>query len=210
MKAIIFDFDGVIADTQEKHAKIESAILERYGIIISPGEITKRFAGVRTEDFLRQLLETKEIKFDIKKIMEEKWERIFDECNKDLKTIPGVEAFIKKADERRIKMAVASASSKEFVQKILLKLNLSEYFEDIVSAYEVEKGKPDPDVFLLAARNLGVEPEYCLVIEDGIHGMNAAKTAGMKCIGLTGNKKASADLIVNNFFELDFDKLINL
>ena len=210
IQAIIFDMDGVIADTQMHHAQIESEILSQFDIMISPEEITKRFAGVRTEDFFKELLIKKQVDFDIKVLMAEKWRKINEVCNKELNSIPGVVGLIKEAVRSEIKLAVASASSHDFICMVLDKLKIKDYFSEIVSAYEVERGKPQPDIFLLAAKKLGIVPELCVVIEDGVHGMNAARAAGMKCIGLTNDKTAPADLIINNFSEINIDTIKNL
>lgn len=210
IKAIIFDLDGVIADTQQHHAQIESEILNRFGVVVSPEEITKKYAGIRTEDFLKQLLAGKKVDFDIKKIMAEKWQRINEICRTKLVEVPGASSLIKTAYNSNLKLAVASASSADFVRMVLKKLKIIKYFSVFVSADEVGKGKPNPDVFLLAARKLLVSSQNCVVIEDSLNGMLAAKAAGMKCIGLTKNKKAPADLIINSFVELDINKIKSL
>ena len=210
IKAIIFDLDGVIANTQQYHAQIESEILNRFGIKISLEEVTKRFAGVRTKDFLKSLLEEKKVDFNIDDIMTEKRQRINYVCSKELKSIPGVVDLIKAIYDAGLRLAVASASSDDFVRMVLEKLEIIKYFSIVVSADEVGKGKPNPDVFLLAAQKLLVSPEDCVVIEDSYNGMQAAKAAGMKCIGLTNDKTAPANLIISSFDEININIIKNL
>ena len=210
IEAIIFDLDGVIADTQQYHAQIESEILNRFGVVVGPEEITKKYAGIRTEDFLKQLLADKQIDFDIKKIMAEKWQRINEICRTKLVEVPGSSFLIKTAYNSNLKLAVASASSADFVRMVLRKLKIIKYFSVVVSADEVGSGKPNPDVFLLAAGKLLVSSQNCVVIEDSLNGMMAAKAAGMKCIGLTADKQAPANLIISSFAELDINKIKSL
>lgn len=209
-KAIIFDMDGVIADTQGYHAQIESEILNRFGVKIGPEEITKKFAGVRTEDFIKFLLAERQIAFDIKEIMQEKWRRINAVCGEKLESMPGVIDLIKSAHNAGLKLAVASASSKDFIRMVLSKLEIADYFLAVVSADEVVNGKPSPDIFLLAAQELSIQPADCVVIEDGVNGMIAAKAAGMRCLGLTNDKQAPADIVVSNFSEISIEIIINL
>jgi beta-phosphoglucomutase family hydrolase len=184
VKAVIFDMDGVISDTQKLHAEVESKLLARFGVVLSPEEITKRYAGVRTREFFSRLLEEQGAVFDIDQILEEKWEEMAILADDKVEEIPGSIALIKSLKAAKFPLAVASASNLRYVTTVLKKLGVDDAFDSVVSGDMVQKGKPDPESFLLAATNLGISPEQCLVIEDGISGMEAARSAGMYCIGL--------------------------
>lgn len=203
-KAIIFYMDGVISDTQYSQAKIESNILARYGCVISPEEMTKKYAGVRAEIFFSELLAGKDV--DIDAILREKVELAIKDAKAQVPEIPGAISLINKAKEAGLKIAVASGSTLEYVNVVLKKLNVFDKFDAVVSSEEVKNGKPEPDVFLLAAKRIGVTPENCIVIEDGISGMIAAKKAGMLSIGLVKDRNDNsypADIRVESLKEIN-------
>ena len=187
INAVIFDMDGVISDTQKLHAKVESTILAGFGIHLSPEEITMRYAGVRTREFLSDLLNAQEKPYDIEALLEEKWSIMEKLAGEEVEEIPGSVALINDLRERGVPLAVASASNLAYVRTVLQKLGVFEKFQAVVTGDMVQKGKPDPESFLLAAEKLGVAPSECLVIEDGISGMEAARRASMHCIGLVEN-----------------------
>jgi beta-phosphoglucomutase family hydrolase len=212
IKAVIFDMDGVISDTQGIHAKTESEILKSYGIAMHPDEITRRYAGVGDEVMFREIFTKaqKEIP-EIEQLVEKKW-RIMDELVRgNVKEIPGTREFIERLGKFGLPLAVGSASRLSFVEMVLAELGLRHRFDAIASADEVEKGKPEPDLFLLVANRLSVEPENCVVVEDSVSGMIAAKRAKMQCIGLfrdQNERTYPADLIVTDLREVPIDKYI--
>jgi len=209
-KAIIWDMDGVISDTQRLHALVESELLARYGIDINPKDMTAKYAGRRTEEVFSELLKEKgAVNYNIDELMREKWERataLLDE----LEPIPGVINLIKEASTQRIPQSVASASGKKYVNAVLTKLGLISYFEAIITGDDISKGKPDPEIFLKAASAMSVKPNDCVVVEDGRSGMTGAKKAGMLCIGLVYDKADyPADILVNSLTKLKLKDFIS-
>lgn len=180
--------DGVISDTQKLHAKVEQEILSRFGINISSEEITKRYSGVKTSEFFDDLLKNQPQPYDLNQLMKEKWKRMAELGEKSIDEIEGATELIHGLYNTGFKMAVASASNQAYVKNVIQSLNLEKYFEFLVSGDMVARGKPDPEIFLLAVSKLGVNPQNCLVIEDGISGMQAAKMGNIKCIGLVKSK----------------------
>ncbi len=209
INAIIWDMDGVISDTQRLHATIESELLARYGIKMSAKEITKKYAGVRTADFFLDLLTKKgAMGFNIDELMSEKWKRA-TELVDEVDAIPGAIKLVKEAFKKNIPQAVASASGKKYVNAIIEELGIKKYFKAIITGDQVRKGKPDPEIFLKAAKSLKVNPAGCLVIEDGGAGMIGAKNAGMKCIGLVyDNKKYPVNFKTNDLRKITIDKML--
>jgi HAD superfamily hydrolase (TIGR01509 family) len=137
---------------------------------------------------------------DIKKLISKKW-RIMEKISKGrITAIPHAIALIKQLKGEGYKLAVASASTTAFIIYVLGSLEIRKYFDAITSADEVIHGKPAPDIFLLAAKKLGVEPQNATVIEDGRSDMVGAKKAGMKCIGLVKNSSDyyPADILVTS------------
>lgn len=178
--------DGVISDTQGLHAQTESELLMRFGVKMSPSEITKKYAGVKTEDFFKDLLSRQGQPYSLDKLMAEKEERMLEHLD-SIAEIPGAAQLIRTLSAQGFKLAVASASNAAYVNPALERLGVASYFQAIISGDMVKNGKPDPEIFLLAASKLGVAPSESVVIEDGVNGMKAAKAAGMHCIGLVGD-----------------------
>jgi beta-phosphoglucomutase family hydrolase len=191
IKGIIFDMDGVISDTQRLHAQVESGLLARFGIDLTPEEITHRYAGVRTQKFFAELLAATGRAYDLDKLMEENWQTMEKLAAESVQEIPGATQLIKRLAQEKMPLAVASASNLNYIKVVLRGLKVIDYFKAVVSSEMVARGKPSPDIFLLAAEKLRIKPEECLVIEDGLSGMEAAKAAKMKCIGLVSAKEKS-------------------
>ncbi len=207
IKGIIFDMDGVISDTQKLHSKVESKLLGRYGIKITPSEITTKYSGVRTEEFFNDLLKKHNQEQNLDLLIKEKWLQMEKLASKSIDTIEGSIELIKRFSLANYSLAVASASNLNYVNTVLKTLRVINYFSYIVSGDMVSKGKPNPESFLLASSKIEIPPEYCLVIEDGISGMQAAKTGGMKCIGLVEdlNKSYPTKNLVTSLSEITQD-----
>jgi HAD superfamily hydrolase (TIGR01509 family) len=184
IQGIIFDMDGVISDTQKLHSKVESELLSRYRIQISPEEITKKYSGVRTKEFFDRLLKTQKIKYDLDLLMKEKGSQMENFASESIDAINGSIELIQRLASKGYPLAVASASNLNYVKTVLKTLRVIDHFPYIISGDMVTKGKPDPESFLLASSKLKIAPENCLVIEDGFSGMVAAIDCGMKCVGL--------------------------
>jgi HAD superfamily hydrolase (TIGR01509 family) len=185
IKGVIWDMDGVISDTQHIHATVESRLLQRYDILLSPEEITRRFAGVRPSEFLTALLKEKgHSNVDISRLITEKWQLMQETAEAEVTPIPGTVELVRALHKAGIKQAVASASLKQYVTTVLRRLDVYDLFDAVVTGDQVQKGKPDPMIFLTAAKRISISPHECIVIEDGYTGMLAAKRAAMTCIGL--------------------------
>ena len=199
--------DGVISDTNHLHSSVESSILASYGIELQPKEIIKRFAGVSdNEMFSKVFSEAGKGEPDMHSISSKKWKRMLKPEPGEIVAIPGTLEFIALLREREIPVAVASASSLAFIRLVLSTLGITDIFDAVVSADEVEHGKPAPDVFLLAAKQLDMRPETCVVVEDGISGMIAAQAARMQCVALLTHLTAEecpAEIAVHNLMDLD-------
>ena len=212
IKAVIFDMDGVIADTQTIHNETNAEILQSYGIPLSSKDMSK-FAGIPNKKTFADLFKKYNVNADVDKAVSEKWDLI-KEKTKVIKAIPGVLDFIQKLYSNKFKMAIASSSPADFIDHVLLSLKIKDFFTIIINGDEVKKGKPSPDIFLKAAKKLKVKPLDCLVFEDAPAGIQAAKNAGMKCIAITtAHKKedlSRADKIIDSFSELTIENLNNL
>jgi len=126
--------------------------------------------------------------------------------------IDGISELLEELKRRGIPVGIASSSAKDFILAVLAKFGIASYFSCVVSGEEVDQGKPAPDVYLEAARQLGADPSRCVVLEDSRNGIIAAKAAGMACIGYvnenSGNQDLSAaDRIVRSVREVSIDAL---
>ena len=182
---VIFDMDGVLVDSEPVWVDVEKEIyLQRYGVSLSDEDF-RDTAGVRidkvlTRHHLRYGLPQQEIPARALDIVTEVGNRI----QSAPQPMPGVEKLLETLRGRGIPLAVASSSPQNQIERVLSALGLTHYFTHLVSAEGLINGKPHPAVFLLAAEALGVEPESCIVIEDAVNGMVAAKAAQMRVIVL--------------------------
>jgi len=199
-KAVIWDMDGVIADTASYHFKAWHEVFQKRGVNFT-GKDFKRNFGQRNDTIIRNTLGEEIPAEEIDTIATEK-ERAFRKTAKqNVKPLPGVVALIKALKEHGFKLAIASSAPDENIQLLTRDLGIDSYFNVITSGREVSKGKPDPQGFLLAAKRLDVVPGSCIVIEDAIAGVTAARRAGMRCIAVTNThpreRLKEADLVVD-------------
>lgn len=183
--AVIFDMDGVLSDTQSIHAQVESDFLRQYGIELSPEEITREFGGTTGEEMFPRIFARYGKRLDhLPEIVERKWQKMTEVSRGRIRPMPGALDLVAALRGRGLPLALASSSRRSYIELVLDELGIRVAFQVIVSADEVAHSKPEPDIFLLAAERLGVPARFCLVIEDSVSGMRAAKSAGMYCIGL--------------------------
>lgn len=204
-KAFIFDLDGVIVDTAKYHFLAWQNLADSLGISFSE-EQNEQLKGVSRIESLEKILE-----WGNKTISEEKFSRLMSEKNEEYLTyISGMDASEILPDVPRIleylileKQAIALGSASKNARAILEKVQLYDKFNTIVDGTNVSKAKPDPEVFLLGAKALGVSPENCIVFEDSVAGIKAANIANMISIGI-GNQEVlhEADYIFKDFTEI--------
>lgn len=225
MRAMIFDMDGVIADTEPTHLKAFQKVLAEAGCPLTDQEYYAKYLAMDDRTCFEAVLRANGRPVDpvvIKHLVEQK-SRYFDEAMKERMMIyPGVEAFVRKAAQKYL-LAVASGARRLEVEYILKKAKVRDQFTATVSADDVTRGKPDPESFwrvltLLNERRLEgsaeIRPEECLVLEDSIHGVAAAHAAGMKCLAVTtsyaARDLAEADLVIDSFVGLGLEKVEGL
>jgi beta-phosphoglucomutase family hydrolase len=213
-RAVIWDMDGVIADTAMPHFHSWQFAFVKQGIKFTDGEFVDVF-GQRNDLIIRKKMGQDFSQDLIDEISEDKETFFRDEVVKSLQPFPGVVNLLTSLKNSGIACAVGSSAPLENVEVVLKGLKIDQFFQAVVYGLEVKEGKPSPDVFLTAARKLGVDPLDCLVIEDAVPGVKAAKNAGMVCIAVTNSHPAEllkeADFIVDTLEKVtlaDIDRLI--
>jgi HAD superfamily hydrolase (TIGR01509 family) len=211
---IIFDFDGVIVDSHAAHMQAWKAFLLTKGKSFSDGELSFVREGAKREEILRRFfgdLTPEQIaSYGVEK------DKLFQANPRELKLVPGFTEFLLQLDSAALPSAVATSGSRSRVEQTLETLNLGKRFRAVVTGNDVERGKPDPDLFLLAAQALQIDPGRILVCEDAVAGVLAAKSAGMKCVGIAANgresllKQAGADLVVKDFVHISLNDVRRL
>jgi HAD superfamily hydrolase (TIGR01509 family) len=179
--AVIFDMDGVLVDTEHLWDEVREALTEEWGGRYTP-EAQEAMMGMSSLEWSRYLHETVGLREPPEVINAEVVQRMLARYEADLPVVPGaVEAVTQIAEQGR-RLALASSSNRELIAAVLRQLGLTALFDVTVSSEEVPRGKPAPDVYLEAARRLGVEPAHCAAVEDSASGIRAAHAAGMRVI----------------------------
>ena len=213
VKAIIWDMDGVIADTAQYHLKGWQMVFPKRGVNYTEEDF-RRNTGKRSDSIIRSVLGKKIAQGEIMAIIREKDETFRQLMAQNIKPFPGVLKLITSLKEHKFKIAIASSAPMENIQLITQSLKIQNCFDAIVSGWEVTKGKPDPQTFLLTAEKLEVAAENSIVIEDAISGVAASKRAGMRCIAVTNTTPREdlreADLVIDTLEEITVNDLNRL
>ena len=211
LKAVIWDMDGVIADTARYHLQAWQQTFRKRGVNFTEDDFKHHF-GQRNDTIIRDAIGQMVSPAEINTIAGEKEADYRRRVAQNLKPLPGVIALINSLTVNGVKMAIASSAPPENIQLVTRGLGIDNCFQAIVWGREVTEGKPSPQAFLLAASKLGIEPRNCLVIEDAIAGVTAAKQAGMKCLAVTNTHPRTslkeADLIVDTLEKVSTNGLV--
>lgn len=213
LQAVLWDLDGVIADTGIYHCRAWQEVFSQMNIEFTEKHFIKHF-GQRNDTIIKDTV-NETISQEALEAIADKKERTYRHLVDDnIEALPGAIELLSSLWEHRIKSAIASSAPPENVKIILDGLSIEKYFDAIACGREVTEGKPSPQIFLLAAEKLKVEPAGCVVIEDAVAGVAGAKRAGMKCIAVVNNhprdKLKEADLIVASLESVSFNNLIKL
>jgi beta-phosphoglucomutase len=209
-EAAIFDWDGTLADTRRVVVASFQKALSDAGCK-SGDEFIERRIGIGAAETFRDILRASKMRFDealVASLVEKKVQTEI-ELSSQVKLFEGAMALLESL-RAKAKLALASMSNRDFVDHMLNAMNIRRFFEVVLTVEDVDKSKPDPEIFLKCALRLRSRPEKCVVVEDSIFGVEAAKAARMGCVAvLTGVysraelKKANPDLIVNSLIEKD-------
>jgi len=193
---VIFDCDGVLVDSEPISNRVLASTITQAGIPMNPEQVARTFEGMRLRDI------QDEVERRLESQLPEDWLTDFEAerataFEEGLAAIPGVAGVLSQARATSMPMCVASQARHEKMELTLGLTGLSDYFPtpSRFSSTMVERGKPHPDLFLLAAESMGFEPDDCIVVEDGVPGVKAGRRAGMRVLGYAPN--GSADRLAN-------------
>ena len=210
-KAVLWDMDGVIADSNSFHFAAWQETFAKRGVNFTKEDFTKLF-GTRNDFIIRKVLGERLPEKDIGPIAQQKETSFRQKAKDNIKPLPGVIKLLEAIKRGNFKLALVSSAPKENIDLLTSELNIGGYFNCIVSGHEVAESKPHPQIYLLAAEKLGTQPENCIVIEDSPLGVKAAKAAGMRCLAVTNThpkeELKGADKVVNSLEDMDLITLI--
>ena len=212
LKAVIFDLDGVVVDTVPIHFKAWKRMFGEYGIEFSFEDYKRKVDGIPRMDGARAIL-TDLSQDELKQAAERKQGYFLEYLGtEEIPTYHTTVHLIEELQKEGIKVAVISSSRN--CPRILQRIGLYDKLDTVISGADITKGKPDPQIFLMAADRLGAKYDECVVFEDAELGVEAAKRGKMRCVGIEryGNPKrlAQADLIVSDAGEVNVAKLRSL
>jgi len=216
LKAILFDMDGVIVDTEPLHSKAYHLMFDAVKIDVSD-ELYQSFTGQSTISICKtlcakfELSETPETLVALKRKF---FKHIF-ETDKDLHLIDGVLELILDYHNNGLTLVLASSASMTTINNVFTRFNLNQYFVAKLSGADLKASKPHPEIFIKAAEASGHKKSECLVIEDSTNGIKAAKAAVIYCVGFKSPHSKNqnynnADLVIKGFKEISYENVLNL
>jgi HAD superfamily hydrolase (TIGR01509 family) len=183
VRAVIFDLDGTLIDSEPNYLLADSELLRRRGVEFTE-EDKRRYIGIGAQDMIADLVRRHGLRDDPRALIREKNQLYLEIALTRTRLFPEMKRFLDLVKGRGMPVGVASGSSLEVVRRLLQNLGLAAEVGSVVSAEQVPRGKPAPDVFLEAARRLGVAPQECAAVEDASAGVEAARRAFMRCIAV--------------------------
>lgn len=214
INAVLFDLDGVLVSTDEYHYRSWKRLCDEEGFSFFDQEFNHRFRGVARMECVELLTKAAGRHYSSEQKIEiaERKNRYFIESLAAVtprELLPGSLLTLKELKKRGVKTAVASNSRN--AQTIIDRVGIGHLLDTVVDGYQIQNSKPDPEVFLLAAKNVGVPPAECLVVEDAVAGIEAAQKAGMKCIGIgTKDRLPNAAVVIPDLSAISVDSLLRL
>ena len=209
IKACLFDMDGTLLDSMHIWKDIDIEFLGRFGYELPP-TLQRELEGMSFRETACYIKDRFHLPPSIEEIMNIWNEMAFQKYSEEIFFKEGAFEFVKMLKEKGIRTAICTSNSRELVNAVAEHLGFMPYFDTIITSCEVGAGKPAPDIYLEAAKRVGVAPEHCLVFEDIVTGLTAGKRAGMKLCAVEDvysadqkeAKKAMADYYVENYLDL--------
>jgi HAD superfamily hydrolase (TIGR01509 family) len=209
-KAFIFDLDGVIINSEPIHDLVDIDVATAFEIQLDHQRLQK-YVGMRSREVWESIIKEDQLILtsdELLAVADVKKEKYIAE--NELQPINGIKELLIELKEKDYRIALASSSPKRFIEAVLNKFEIHSYFEYKVSGDEVKLGKPDPEIYLLAAQRLNVDPKNCIVLEDSKNGVAAGNDAGMKTIGFANPGSGNQDLSKANHIVHSIDEVLSI
>ena len=208
-KAVIFDMDGSLVDSMWVWKDIDIEYLGRFGLTI-PDDLQKCIEGMSFTETAEYFKKRFSLEHSVEEIKNDWNAMAWEKYRTRVMLKPGAKELLDYCRENEIKLGIATSNSRQIVDMVLTERGVTGYFSCIMTSYEAKKGKPAPDIYLLTAQQLSVEPAQCLVFEDIVFGIQAGKSAGMQVCAVEDaysvyqreEKKAFADYYIQDFTEI--------
>jgi beta-phosphoglucomutase len=212
--AVIFDMDGVICHTNPYHSEAFRQFFSSRNLSPTDQEFAQHMYGKSNSYIMSHFLQRAIEGEELLKLEDEK-ESLFREIYEPyIEPILGIVNFMTDLENHDVKLGVATSAPRANLDLILSKVPIREKLGSILASENVKKHKPDPEVYLTSAANLGMKPEQCVVFEDSFSGVTAGLNAGMRVVGVlsshTKEELPPCHLYIENYLELSFDKIVNL
>jgi HAD superfamily hydrolase (TIGR01509 family) len=202
IRAVIFDMDGVVIDSHPAHREAWHSFLRTLHRDVCDKELDYILDGRKREDILRHFLGSVSLR-QLRQYGKQK-DTFFQKQTHQIQPMPGVVEFLEHLRRQRVPLGIATSASEKRTYSTLERLKLCQYFTAIITANDVVASKPDPAIYQLACQSLSVPPMEALAIEDAFSGVQAAKAAGLRCVGIPGDQdgrrllEAGADVILQS------------
>lgn len=207
IRAVILDMDGLMIDSEPLHVKAYDQVLKQFGQGLTEEENSQRYVGISDRDIARDMVKRYGLPTSEEELIKRKREKDKQLLREEVVAQPGLIELLSSLKTSGLKTAIASSASLEEIETVMSALDIKPMIDTYCSADQVSKGKPEPDLFMLAATKLGILPKCCLVLEDAPSGIEAAAKAGMKSVAVPsretiGQNFDNATLRLNNLTEL--------
>jgi beta-phosphoglucomutase len=214
IQAVLFDLDGVLVSTDEYHYRSWQKLSDEEGFDFFDHEFNHKFRGVARMKCVEIITKASGRTYspEQKQELADRKNRYFAESLASVSTealLPGALSALNELRRRGIKTAVASNSRNAVT--IIKQVKIEHLLDAVIDGHQIENSKPDPEVFLLAAKKIDTSPDHCLVIEDAVAGIESARRAGMRALGIgTKERLPNADIVVPDLSAISIDELLNL
>ena len=209
MKAIIFDMDGLMIDTEKFYYKVEKEIASEYGITLD-NELLRDLMGMSPKDAGKIFIEKLKINMSLEEFLEKRFAKMEIIYNTELKAMPGLYELLNKF-YKKVDLAIATGSPEKFLEIVVDKLSIRKYFKVLQPSDEIKNGKPDPEIFIKTINKLKLKFEDCIILEDSLNGIVAGKRAGCYTIAVPNKYSINNDFSTADYIAKDlFDASIHL
>lgn len=216
-RGVIWDVDGTLVDTAELHFQAWKEVAEEKGRPFTRADFAATF-GRRNPEIIHHLFGSAFSEKEVAELGDRKEEKYRAAARRGVEPLPGARSLLAGLRQAGVRQAIGSSAPRANLDLILNLLGVADYFDVVVSSEDTQRGKPDPQVFQVAAERLGVPAPHCLVLEDAVAGVQAARAGGMKCIAVrfvghhpeASLRAAGADLVVASLEEVSAAVVLRL